>query len=163
MKGWKERRLCLFMNGVLSLIAFQTYHERGNLIDVLHQHLANRFSRNGKNEKTKLGDGDAGEKNQAFFRTIVIEVQSNIARGTERANRIAFSALFARDSLVFYTAHLDRLQQRNRQYELLDSGYKTVSLYTGLDNPTSNKFLYGNRHEPVMDSMLLQFVKEEAT
>ncbi|KYD16073.1 hypothetical protein B4168_2749 [Anoxybacillus flavithermus] len=31
------------------------------------------------------------------------------------------------------------MQQRNRQYELLDSGYKTVSLYTGLDNLTSNK------------------------
>jgi uncharacterized protein len=47
--------------------------------------------------------------------------------------------------------------------QLLDSGYKTVSLYTDLDNPTSNKIYTEIGYEPVMDSMLLQFVKEEVT
>jgi uncharacterized protein len=46
---------------------------------------------------------------------------------------------------------------------LLDSGYKTASLYTDLDNPTSNKIYMEIGYEPVMDSMLLLFVKEETT
>jgi predicted GNAT family acetyltransferase len=44
---------------------------------------------------------------------------------------------------------------------VLDLGYKTASLYTDLDNPTSNKIYMEIGYEPVMDSMLLLFQKEE--
>jgi uncharacterized protein len=45
---------------------------------------------------------------------------------------------------------------------VLDVGYKTASLYTDLDNSTSNKIYMEIGYEPVMDSMLLLFQKEEA-
>lgn len=43
---------------------------------------------------------------------------------------------------------------------LLDSGYNTVSLYTDLANPTSNKIYMEIGYEPVMDSMVVLFRKE---
>ncbi|MBS4199362.1 GNAT family N-acetyltransferase [Bacillus sp. FJAT-49732] len=37
---------------------------------------------------------------------------------------------------------------------MLDKGYKTTSLYTDLDNPTSNKIYMEIGYEPIMDSIL---------
>jgi uncharacterized protein len=40
---------------------------------------------------------------------------------------------------------------------LLDRGYKTTSLYTDLNNPTSNKIYIQIGYEPIMDSILIRF------
>ncbi|WP_261300685.1 GNAT family N-acetyltransferase [Paenibacillus andongensis] len=40
---------------------------------------------------------------------------------------------------------------------LLDRGYKTTSLYTDLNNPTSNKIYVQIGYEPIMDSIVIQF------
>ncbi|KRF13497.1 GNAT family N-acetyltransferase [Paenibacillus sp. Soil787] len=40
---------------------------------------------------------------------------------------------------------------------LLDRGYKTTSLYTNLNNPTSNKIYIQIGYEPIMDSIVIQF------
>jgi predicted GNAT family acetyltransferase len=39
---------------------------------------------------------------------------------------------------------------------LLDRGYKTTSLYTDLNNPTSNKIYVQIGYEPIMDSIVIQ-------
>jgi hypothetical protein len=44
---------------------------------------------------------------------------------------------------------------------MLDQGYKTTSLYTDLENPTSNKIYMDIGYEPIMDSILLLLVSKE--
>jgi uncharacterized protein len=40
---------------------------------------------------------------------------------------------------------------------MLDKGFKTTSLYTDLDNPTSNKIYMEIGYEPIMDSIVIHF------